>query len=417
MSTVDFRTRQQGDEETVDPSTFLGDRAPGVFTAPGSEDRGWSSYRSLAPLTFDVDGHFVTLVPHDNGIAIESGKGDGLVVTLDPTTFSDLMLDRISTFGAEMLGRAALRRGPVDSFVAWEPALRSLLDGRPAYTSGSVTFRDRDGSTLDIRRSFTLDDDPEEIGHFLAEAGYLHVAGVFSETEMAAVSRDLDDAMASAEQNDGASWWARTKDDEWYPARILGFNQKSPTLRELLDDERFTTLGTFTDDSYVQRDPHVGDSAEGLMKRIGVIEGISDVSWHKDCSMGGHSRSCCGLTVGISVTGAGPENGELGVVAGSHRANIAPLGVEGVDLPRLPLPTRVGDITIHCSCTLHMSRQPVSAERRVVYTGFFLAPRPGDDPVQGDPAQLRRERAALGETVRSGQRESEPGSRRASFDL
>ena len=36
--------------------------------------------------------------------------------------------------------------------------------------------------------------------------------------------------------------------------------------------------------------------------------------------MGGHSRHCCGLVVGISVTGAGPENGELGAVAGSHRA-------------------------------------------------------------------------------------------------
>ena len=109
-----------------------------------------------------------------------------------------------------------------------------------------------------------------------------------------------------------------------------------------------------------------------------MIEGISDVSWHKDCSIGGHSRHCCGLAVGISVTGATKENGELGVVAGSHRANVAALGVDGLDLPRIPLPTRTGDLTVHCSCTLHMSRPPVSAERRVVYTGFGLAPRPGD---------------------------------------
>lgn len=31
-------------------------------------------------------------------------------------------------------------------------------------------------------------------------------------------------------------------------------------------------------------------------------------------------------------------------------------------------------VTVHCSCTLHMSRAPVSLERRVVYTGFELAP-------------------------------------------
>ena len=116
--------------------------------------------------------------------------------------------------------------------------------------------------------------------------------------------------------------------------------------------------------------------------------------------MGDHSRRCCGLTVGISVTGAGRENGELGAVAGSHRANVAPLGVEGVDLPRVPLPTRTGDVTVHCSCTLHMSRPPVSAERRVVYTGFDLAPRPGDRRADIDPAEARRQRAALNDHVR-----------------
>ena len=131
--------------------------------------------------------------------------------------------------------------------------------------------------------------------------------------------------------------------------------------------------------------------------------------------MGGHSRGCSGLTVGISVTGAGPENGELGVVAGSHRANIAPLGIEGIDLPRLPLATRPGDITIHCSCTLHMSRQPVSAERRVVYTGFSLTPRPGERPAQADEEQIRRDRVALGDTVRS-HRHSD-STRTTSFDL
>ena len=74
-----------------------------------------------------------------------------------------------------------------------------------------------------------------------------------------------------------------------YPSRILGFNLKSPTLRELLHGERFATIGTYTDDRFIQRDPDVGDAAEGLLKKVGVVEGISDVSWHKDCSLGGHA--------------------------------------------------------------------------------------------------------------------------------
>ena len=150
----------------------------------------------------------------------------------------------------------------------------------------------------------------------------------------------------------------------------------------------------------MQRPPAQGDSAEGLLKKVGVVEGIADVSWHKDCSMGGHSRGCCGLTVGISVTGADARSGELGVVAGSHRANVQAVDVRpDLDLPRVPLPTVTGDVTVHCSCTLHMSRPPVDRERRVVYTGFGLAPRPGDVREELSADEIRRRRAALSDQV------------------
>jgi hypothetical protein len=39
------------------------------------------------------------------------------------------------------------------------------------------------------------------------------------------------------------------------------------------------------------------------------------------------------------------------------------------------LPTRTGDVTVHCTCTLHMSHPPIERERRVLYTGFSLPPR------------------------------------------
>ncbi len=194
---------------------------------------------------------------------------------------------------------------------------------------------------------------------------------------MAAVSAELDDAIAAAERDDGASWWARTEAGEWYPSRILGFNQKSRRCEHCCTPDRFRRWHLHRR-RFVQRDPDVGDSAEGLLKKVGVVEGISDVSWHKDCSMGGHSRDCCGLTVGSRSQAPSAER-RAGVVAGSHRANVSPARHRpGLDLPRVPLPTHTGDVTVHCSCTLHMSRPPVSAERRVVYTGFGLAPRAGD---------------------------------------
>ena len=417
MTSLDFRTRFEGDETALQPVPFVQDQIPALLAEHGDDAGHAASSLGLAPLSLAVDDEWVTFsVGADGCLVVRQSRADDLVVALGQEGFSDLMQDTASTFGLQMTGRAEVRRGAVDDFVAWEPVLRCLLDGRPVYEPGTIEFRDASGRALHLRRTFTLDDDPDDIGHFLSETGFVHIQGMFNEAEMAAVSAELDDAVEQAERDDGASWWARTKAGGWYAARVLGFNEKSPTLRELIKTEPFMAIGHFTEDTFVQRDPDVGDSAEGLLKRIDVVEGISDVSWHKDCSMGGHSRRCCGLTVGISVTGAGPENGELGAVAGSHRANVAPLGIEGVELPRVPLPTRTGDITVHCSCTLHMSRPPVSAERRVVYTGFDLAPRPGDRRAASDPAELRRQRAALNDHVRQRQ-EDGPLTRMASHEL
>jgi hypothetical protein len=418
MATVDLRTRFEGDAVGLDPSTFLQERLPPLLEANGAEAGRSATRLALAPLTLDVEGEQLTLfVDDDQRLAARAGGDDTLVVALDRSAFSDLVQDVVSTFGVQMVGRAAVRTGSLDAFIEWEPVLRTLLDGRAVYDPGSIDFRDRSGAPLDLRRAFSvLDDAPEEIGHFLAEAGFLHLAGVFTEDEMAAVSAELDAAVAVAEKDDGASWWARTDAGEWYPSRILGFNQKSPTLRELLRSDRFGAIGTFTDDAFVQRDPDVGDSAEGLLKKVGVVEGISDVSWHKDCSMGGHSRGCCGLVAGISITGGRRENGELGVVPGSHRANIPPLGADSLQLERLPLPTSAGDVTVHCSCTLHMSRPPVSAERRVTYTGFRLAPRPGDHVAEIDHAEARRQRASLNDHTRQMQ-DGATSTRAGSFDL
>jgi len=104
------------------------------------------------------------------------------------------------------------------------------------------------------------------------------------------------------------------------------------------------------------------------------VKGISDLPWHKDCSLGRHSYDCCSLTVGISVTGAGPGSGQLHVLAGSHRALMWPALIDTAryDFADIPLPTTTGDVTVHLSCTAHMSEAPTERERRVMYTSFRL---------------------------------------------
>jgi hypothetical protein len=416
MTSVDKRTRFAGSVQVMDAEQLFADLAERLQDTGGLAARGLQVL-DLPPLTFEVDGTTAHLIVDGGALTLREGRADeGPVVGLDAVACAELFQDLASTFGLVMPGRVEVLRPRGDQFVAWEPVLRAAIDGRPVYEPGSIEFRDRDGDDLDLRRAFRIDDDRDDIGHFLAEAGYLHLEGVFTETEMAAVSAELDDAMAAATQDDGASWWARTEDG-WYPSRILGFNLKSPTLQELLESDRFARIGTFTDDEFAQRAPRTGDSAEGLLKKVGILEGISDVSWHKDCSLGGHSRTCCGLTVGISVTGAQQRNGDLGVVAGSSRANVQQIDVRpDLDLPRIPLPTDTGDVTVHCSCTLHMSRPPIDQERRVVYTGFGLAPRAGDEREELSPEEIRRRRQALSDQVDNIERAQIVGSEAFKLD-
>jgi hypothetical protein len=161
-----------------------------------------------------------------------------------------------------------------------------------------------------------------------------------------------------------------------------------------MESERYERIGHLTDDEYDRR--RLGNRIEALVKPIGIVEGISDVPWHKDCSLGLHSFRCCGLTTGISVTGADATSGQLRVVPGSHRALVQPAFVRREwDLPVIELPTQIGDVTVHCSCTLHMSQPPVDRERRVMYTGFGLVER-------NAPSEARKQAIGAISSVREG---------------
>ncbi|HXY94047.1 MAG TPA: phytanoyl-CoA dioxygenase family protein [Acidimicrobiia bacterium] len=402
MTTVDFRTRFRGSEVALDAAAFCDDTLPSLLTENGRLAARGYSLLELTPLGLEIGDARYTLVSDGDTLAVRAGLDDDAVVAvLTPDAFSELVQETSTTLGLGMRGRVEMRRGTMDEFVAWEPVLRALFDGRPVHEAGMVELLDADGTELDLHGSFTLSDPHEQIGEFLAAAGFVKIRDVFEPDEMSTIVDDLADAVAEARRDDGQSWWARDGKGEWYAARILAFNEKSPTLRKLLLDERFEQLGALTDDRFEQRDPDNSDAAEGLTKHLGVTDGISDLPWHKDCSPGGHSYGCCGLTVGICLTPADRDSGELGVVAGSHRANVQGAGVRaGLDLPRVPLPAETGDVTIHCSCTLHMSRPPVARERRVVYTGFGLAPRPGDVVQRVDRDAIRRARADLDDAGR-----------------
>jgi hypothetical protein len=53
-----------------------------------------------------------------------------------------------------------------------------------------------------------------------------------------------------------------------------------------------------------------------------------------------------------------------------------------------------------------MSRPPVDRERRVVYTGFGLAPRPGDVFEELSADEIRRRRASLSDQSKNLERDA-----------
>lgn len=398
---LDYRSRPARRIVPCEPARFFGSQWPALMQATGQSAARAAARAALPALTFEIDGQRWTLVPESTTIRAVAGEmNSGLEVRLDSRAFSELIDDHKSTLGLSVAGRVEILRGEGSDFVAWDTALRAALDARTAYEPGTLRLELPSGRALNPSRRFRAGGDPMAMREFLEVAGFLCIEGVFTAQEMAGVSADLDAAVAAARPDDETSWWVRTASGERRPSRILNFLRQSNGLGPLVAEDRFLNLGAIAGVGHVHSDSfgeHFAEpSAEGLVKVLGVTEGISDLGWHKDCARGGHSRFCCGLTVGIAVTDADEESGELCVVAGSHRINLPPVGLASdVDLPVVALPTKTGDVTIHCSCTLHQARPPRTKERKVVYTGFGLPPRFKDDsPTDG--ATLARERADIG---------------------
>jgi hypothetical protein len=382
MVTLDFRTRSDSDVAGVDVAEFFEHQLPELAAARGGLAVPGALELGIEPFTIDMAEGAWTLSIVGDAVHVTPGDDGRAAVRLDAAELTDIVFDLQTPMTLLTAGSLRMQRGMLGHFLDWWVVLRSLIDGVPVHTSGSIAFRDRQGGPLDLHTAFAIDDDPEEVAHFLAEAGYLHLKNVFTEAEMAQVSADMDAAAPRYDPDDGRSWWARTAAGDHRPVRFQWFQEHSPATAALLDDDRFLRIGRLTSDGYAPRTE--GNRVEALVKPIGVVEGISDLPWHKDCSLGRHSYQCCGLTVGISVTGADERSGQLAVVAGSHRALVQPAFARPVwGLPEIGLPTTTGDVTVHTSCTMHMSHAPVDRERRVMYTGFSLPPRSGDGARRG----------------------------------
>jgi hypothetical protein len=389
--TIDVRTRRQQDVRSLERDEILDALLPDAVRVHGDLGARGIAYLDLPALALEVDGRKVTLEATGGTVVLAEGTDHaGVTAVLSADALSELLQDTVSTMGLAMTSRVKITEGSINDWIGWEPVLRALLDGRKVHEAGDVTFVDLDGRQLDLAKTFTIDDDRDEMRNFIEQAGFMHLRDVFEEDEMADLGADIDEWLGRAASGDPEYWWATNDREEELPVRVLFFYDKSETLRRLVDDERYRWIGELTGDGHVHR-----RTGEGLVKPLGIMRGLSDLPWHKDCGQGGHSFSCSGLTCGISVTGADRVSGALGVIPGSHRANTMATGRDRhLDLPSRKLETQTGDVTIHCSDTLHRAYPPVERPRKVVYSGFTLPARDGEVR-HVDADKMRAQRSGL----------------------
>ena len=393
---VDLRTRF---DDAVSPTTaadFFDAHLPGLI-ATEIEIVASTERLDVRPLAVVVGSTAWTLWRDDVKnlhVARSSAATPDPVETwrLTDAAVSDVVNDQVTPVGLMTAGDLDLERDRIARVMDWWLVWRALLDQRCVFVPGSIAVDD------DLARPFTLDDDPAELRGFLERNGFLHLRGVFDPADMNRVSSDMDAAAPTYTPDDGNSWWATLTDGSRRVVRMQHFDDHSPTTAALLQGARYASLAAIPGAGHSSqwRSPN---HIEALFKPLHVDEGISDIPWHKDCSLGRHSYNCCGLTVGISVTGGGPTSGQLRVIAGSHRALVWPSLLDPVTLglPDVALATETGDVTLHLSCTMHMAQPPTEIERRVIYTGSALPPR---DPAAAAAANRRlletaRERAPL----------------------
>lgn len=365
-SRFDLRLRSVDDVREFDVVQFHEVEVPRMMSTNGALAARTLRNSGLESIVIDVDGHAYTwdLDPAGN-LRITPGDHGRARADLDRAWFSDLVGNVRSAVAVLVSGEPVMTRGNIMHLIAWETTVRSLVDGWPSYAPGELEFIDRDGSPLDLTRSFVLDDDPEEQMHFLAEAGFLLLKGVFSPEQVARMNAAVDALKAAASPESDDTWYATVGgSDERICVRV---NDLPEDALGLSVDER---LGGFVAHADAR---HLFDHIDVLMKPVDVIEGISDLPWHKDCSLGLHSYQCLQIVCGISLTPSGADNGQLGVVAGSHRINLDQFGLsDEIDLPQVFITTEPGDVTVHTSCTLHCSTPPVHSPRRVAYATYMM---------------------------------------------
>jgi ectoine hydroxylase-related dioxygenase (phytanoyl-CoA dioxygenase family) len=312
------------------------------------------------PLCFRLpDGAAWTYAAGPEGIDVVPGDaGAETLVELDLEAWRGLVTDIESAPGLLYAGRVRCVRGDPLRFVRWEPIWRAMFHGRPLYDPERHPLHDRDGSPLDPSRTFQIDDDRDELAHFLRETGYLLVRDVFRRDEVEGLLGVAHQVRAEAVPGDKRSWWGKNTRGEEVLCRVTHAGEV-PELRALYEDARIRRIARLADAPLTPRAMGSVQGVTVLFKNPDMAEGLSDLPFHRDCGMGGHAIMCPTLIFTICLTSGSPEAGELRMLPGSWKRSYTYVDARDPKAPRgVGLDAHAGDVSVHYSDIMHAAPPP-----------------------------------------------------------
>jgi Phytanoyl-CoA dioxygenase (PhyH) len=350
--------------DSLDFDSFHRETIPDLVRANGPLT-GLACDGATSSIAFRLpDGRAWTYGVSEHGVQVMPGDKDArTIVALSEPDWCDFVNEARTCFGLLYAGLVSFPRGDFEAFDHWEPVLRALFDARPPYDPDKL-----DG--LDLTRSFLLDE-TVDAAEFLGRAGFVHIRSVFAEAEVAAVRAEVEGIRVAARPTDGRTWWAKDSSGADVCCRLIYTTLSSEVLAHFVDDKRLGLLAALGGVE-VQPAPDRLDGVSVVLKSPSIVEGLSDLPWHRDCGLGGHPVMCPTVLLGIQLDAANAGSGQLRYLAGSHVTTGSPPAPSDESMPIVGIDAEPGDVTIHFGHVLHVAPPPESrgAGRRTMYVSY-----------------------------------------------
>ena len=211
---VDTRTRLDSEQAPVDPQFFFGETLPGLLDAHQSLMESGARSLDLGTFALEIEDEAWTLAWRDDRVEVSRGITEGPRARVSPQQFTDLVNDQSTPIALMSNNLLDMPEGGLPDFLNWWLVLRSALDAQRVHARGDLEI---DKSLL---RSFSPEDSDELMREYLEQFGYLHIKGLFSAEEMAAVEADFPVAAPHFEKGDPRAWFAQTQDGVEHLVRI-----------------------------------------------------------------------------------------------------------------------------------------------------------------------------------------------------